>query len=91
MFDALVLAPCDRSAIWLAKWLATFAFLAAAELVACRLRRLLPRSARRRSLAVVLADMGICAVGTFVGAMATQAGPVTCCCRCSFSRSRSRS
>ena len=31
MFDGLVLAPCDRSAIWLAKSLATFAFLALAE------------------------------------------------------------
>ena len=32
--DGLVLAPCDRSAIWLGKTLATLAFLAAAELVA---------------------------------------------------------
>ena len=32
--DALVLAPCDRSAIWLGKSLATLAFLAAAEVVA---------------------------------------------------------
>ena len=32
--DALVLAPCDRSAIWLAKSLATLAFLVAAEVVA---------------------------------------------------------
>src|SRR5207237_6231864 len=31
-FDGLVLAPCDRSAIWLAKSLATLAFLGAAEL-----------------------------------------------------------
>ena len=34
LLDALVLAPCDRSAIWLAKGIATFAFLGAAELVA---------------------------------------------------------
>ena len=32
--DGLVLAPCDRSAIWLGKTLATLAFLAAAEVVA---------------------------------------------------------
>ena len=32
--DGLVLAPCDRSAIWLAKSLATLAFLVAAEVVA---------------------------------------------------------
>src|SRR5438034_7904497 len=34
LLDALVLAPCDRSTIWLAKGIATFAFLAVAELVA---------------------------------------------------------
>ena len=34
MFDALVLTPCDRSAIWLAKSIAVLAFLAAAEVVA---------------------------------------------------------
>ena len=34
VLDGLVLAPCDRSAIWLAKGIATFAFLGAAELVA---------------------------------------------------------
>jgi heme exporter protein B len=72
VFDALVLAPCDRSAIWLAKGIATFAFLAAAEVVA------LPAFAAffhgidgATIAAVVLADLGICAVGTFVGAMAT--------------------
>jgi heme exporter protein B len=56
MFDALVLAPCDRSAIWLAKALSVVAFLAAAEVVA------LP--------AFALADLGIAAVGTLFGAMA---------------------
>ena len=34
VLDGLVLAPCDRSAIWLGKSLATLAFLAAAEVVA---------------------------------------------------------
>ena len=34
VLDGLVLAPCDRSAIWLGKTLATLAFLGAAELVA---------------------------------------------------------
>jgi len=34
VFDALVLAPSDRSAIWVAKALATLAFLAVAEVVA---------------------------------------------------------
>ena len=34
VLDGLVLAPCDRSAIWLAKGVATLAFLVLAELVA---------------------------------------------------------
>src|SRR5258708_8896184 len=34
LLDALVLAPCDRSAIWAAKSLAVLAFLGIAELVA---------------------------------------------------------
>ena len=37
--EGLVLAPCDRSAIWLGKSLATLAFLGAAELVASRRSR----------------------------------------------------
>jgi heme exporter protein B len=71
MFDALVLAPCDRSAIWLAKSLAVLAFLVAAELVA------LPAFAAffsgiggRTVAAVALADVGIATVGTLFGAMA---------------------
>ena len=70
-FDALVLAPCDRSAIWLAKALATLAFLAAAELVALPVFALFFRGLDVATVGgVVLADLGICAVGTFVGAMA---------------------
>src|SRR5205085_10734689 len=34
LIDGLLLAPCDRSAIWFAKSLAMLGFLAAAELVA---------------------------------------------------------
>ena len=71
MFDALVLAPCDRSAIWLGKALAVLAFLVAAEVVA------LPAFAAffsgldgRTVAAVALADLGIAAVGTLFGAMA---------------------
>jgi heme exporter protein B len=71
LFDALVLAPCDRSAIWLAKALSVVAFLAAAEVVA------LPAFAAffhgldgRTVAAVALADLGIAAVGTLFGAMA---------------------
>jgi heme exporter protein B len=71
MFDGLVLAPCDRSAIWLAKSIATLAFLAAAEVVALPVFALFFHGLRAATVAgVVLADLGICAVGTFVGAMA---------------------
>ena len=70
--DALVLAPCDRSAIWLAKSLAVFAFLAVAELVALPAfaALLLTRSTGSTVAAVALANIGICAVGTLTGAMA---------------------
>jgi heme exporter protein B len=69
--DGLVLAPCDRSAIWLAKSLATLVFLAAAEVVALPLYALFFHGIGGATvLAVLLADIGICAVGTFLGAMA---------------------
>jgi heme exporter protein B len=70
-FDGLVLAPCDRSAIWLAKSLATLAFLVAAEVVALPLYALFFHDVSAAMvLAVALADVGICTVGTFLGAMA---------------------
>jgi heme exporter protein B len=71
VLDGLVLAPCDRSAIWLAKSIATLAFLAAAELVALPVFALFFHGLGGATVAgVVLADLGICAVGTFLGAMA---------------------
>jgi heme exporter protein B len=71
VLDGLVLAPCDRSAIWLAKSLATLAFLVAAELVALPVFALFFHGLRGSTIAgIALADLGICAVGTFVGAMA---------------------
>jgi heme exporter protein B len=71
-FDALVLAPCDRSAIWLAKSVATLAFLVAAELVALPVFAAFFHGVDGATIAgIALADVGICAVGTFVGAMAT--------------------
>jgi heme exporter protein B len=71
VLDALVLAPCDRSAIWLAKGIATFAFLVAAEVVALPVFALFFHGLRGVTIAaVLLADVGICAVGTFLGAMA---------------------
>ncbi|HVH51255.1 MAG TPA: heme exporter protein CcmB [Gaiellaceae bacterium] len=69
--DGLVLAPCDRSAIWLAKSLATLAFLVAAEIVALPVFALFFHGVDAATIGgVALADVGICAVGTFLGAMA---------------------
>jgi heme exporter protein B len=71
VLDGLVLAPCDRSAIWLAKSLATLAFLVAAEVVALPVFALFFHGLRGSTIAgVALANIGICTVGTFVGAMA---------------------
>jgi heme exporter protein B len=71
LIDGLLLAPCDRSAIWLGKCTAVLAFLAAAEVVA------LPAYAAFFSgigwstvAAVALADLGIVAVGTLLAAIA---------------------
>jgi heme exporter protein B len=74
VLDGLVLAPCDRSAIWLGKSIATFAFLAAAEVIALPLFGAFFSPVDATTIAaVVLADIGICAVGAFLGAMATAA------------------
>ncbi|HEY3106952.1 MAG TPA: heme exporter protein CcmB [Gaiellaceae bacterium] len=71
VLDGLVLAPCDRSAIWLGKGIGVVAFLALAELVA------LPAFALffgpvgwELIVAVALADIGLAAVGTLLAAMA---------------------
>jgi heme exporter protein B len=69
--DGLVLAPCDRSAIWLGKTLATLVFLLAAEVVALPAFALFFAPLHGAALAgVLLADVGICAVGSLVSAMA---------------------
>ncbi len=69
--DGLVLAPCDRSAIWLGKTLATLAFLAAAEVVALPAFALFFAPVDVSAVAgVVLASVGICAVGSLLSAMA---------------------
>jgi heme exporter protein B len=71
VLDGLVLAPSDRSAIWLGKALALLVFLVLAEIVA------LPAFAAffaalgpATIAAVALADIGICAVGTLLAGMA---------------------
>jgi heme exporter protein B len=77
-FDAFLLAPVDRSAMLLAKALALLAYLAVLELVAVPAFGLLllapPLSQTLPDLLVVLilADVGIAAIGTLVAALAVQ-------------------
>jgi len=72
VLDGLVLAPCDRSAIWLAKSLAVLAFLGLVELVALPAFAIFFSGVDGTTIAAVaLADVGICAVGTFLAAMAS--------------------
>jgi heme exporter protein B len=71
VLDGLVLAPCDRSAIWLGKVLATLAFLVAVEIVALPAFDLFFTEVDAATVAAVaLADVGICAVGVLLAAMA---------------------
>lgn len=74
LMDALVLATPDRSAIWLGKAIAVFAFLVAAEVVALPAFAVFFSGIDGRTVAAVaLADVGIAAVGTLLGAMAVAA------------------
>jgi heme exporter protein B len=71
VLDGLVLAPCDRSAIWLGKGIGVLAFLAAAEVVALPAYGLFFQPVGwELVLAVLLADLGLAAVGTLLAAMA---------------------
>jgi heme exporter protein B len=71
VLDGLVLAPCDRSAIWLGKAIGVVAFLVLAEVVALPAFALFfgPLSWELVA-AVALADIGLAAVGTLLAAMA---------------------
>jgi heme exporter protein B len=72
VIDGLVLAPSDRSAIWLGKTLSILAFLGLAEVIALPAYALFFRPVDAALVAgVVLADLGIAAVGTLLAAMAT--------------------
>ena len=71
VLDGLVLAPCDRSAIWLGKTIATLTFLLAAQAVALPAFVLFFQPLSAAALAgVLLADVGICTVGSLMSAMA---------------------
>ena len=72
LIDGLVLAPSDRSAIWLGKALSILAFLALAEMIALPAYGLFYRPVDAALIGgVALADVGIAAVGTLLAAMAT--------------------
>jgi heme exporter protein B len=72
--DGLILAPCDRSAIWLGKTLSVLAFLLFAEAVALPAFALFYESVTWELVAgLALANVGIAAVGTLLGAMAAAA------------------
>ena len=71
VIDGLVLAPIDRSAIWLGKGLAVLGFLAAVEVIALPAYSVFFSGVDGTTVAgVALANVGICAVGTFVAATA---------------------
>ncbi len=71
VFDALVLAPGDRSAIWLGKTLSVLVFLVVAQAVALPAFALFFAPVTGSMLAAfALADVGIAAVGTLLAAMA---------------------
>ena len=93
LLDGLVLAPCDRSAIWLGKTIGVLAFLVAGRARrAAGLRALLPpavagsSSPRSRSRTSASPRSARCSPR-----WRPRAGPASCCCRCSSCRSRSRS
>src|ERR671919_1785738 len=71
VIDGLVLAASDRSAIWFGKALSILAFLALAEVVALPAYALFFQRVDASLVGgVVLADLGIAAVGTLLAAMA---------------------
>ena len=91
LIDGLILAPCDRSAIWLGKTLSVLVFLLFAEAVALPAFALFYEQLTWELVAgVALADVGIASVGTLLGAMAAAAVLASCCCRCSSCPSRFR-
>ncbi|MDQ3777970.1 MAG: heme exporter protein CcmB [Actinomycetota bacterium] len=74
LIDGLILAPCDRSAIWLGKTLSVLAFLLFAEAVALPAFALFYEPLSWELVAgVALANVGIASVGTLLGAMAAAA------------------
>jgi heme exporter protein B len=77
-FDGFLLAPVDRTALLVAKAVALFGFLCAVEVIAVpafgllMLGPSLGQALPGLILVIVLADVGIAAVGTLVAALAIQ-------------------
>jgi heme exporter protein B len=77
-FDGFLLAPVDRTALFVAKALALLAFLVVVEVVAVPAFALLllgpPASQALPELVLVLllADLGLCVIGTLVSAIAIR-------------------
>jgi heme exporter protein B len=72
LLEALVLAPCDRSAIWLAKSIAALVFLVLVELVALPAYAIFFGNLTLTTVAAVaLANVGLCTLGALVAAMAS--------------------
>jgi heme exporter protein B len=71
VLDGLVLAPSDRSAIWLSKTVTVTAFLVLMEIVALPVFALLYAPLDAATIgAILLANVGIAAVGSLLSAMA---------------------
>ena len=77
-FDAFLLAPVDRTAMFVAKALLLFGFLAVVEVVAVLafavllLEPGLGQALPGLPLTLLLADVGLAVIGTLVGALAVQ-------------------
>ncbi len=71
VLDGLVMSPCDRSAIWLAKTLSALTFLVLVEAIALPAFSVFFSPVSLTTVAAVaLADVGLCTVGTLLAAMA---------------------
>jgi heme exporter protein B len=71
IIEGLVLAPCDRSAIWLAKTVSVTCFLLLMELIAVPAFALFFEPVDGVTIvAILLADIGIAAVGALLSAVA---------------------
>jgi heme exporter protein B len=77
-FDGFLLAPVDRTALFVAKALALLAFLVVVELVAVPAFALLllgppaGQALPELVLVLLLADLGVCVIGTLVSAIAIR-------------------